>query len=249
MENIKAVLIDDEANSIGSLTKLLNTHCPEITIAGSFTNPQKGIDFLKDNPVDILFLDIQMPGKTGFEVAEAVSQIPLKIIFTTAYDHFAIKAIRYNALDYLLKPVAPAELTAAVERSKLHANVQGEQIAHLQKFRQDKVPDTIALSTSEGLAFIKLDEIMYLEGQGSYTYVTLSNGQKHLVSKNLSAFEETICDDNTKFFRPHKSYIINLSYIRQYIKGDGGEIIMQDKKSITVSRLKKQEFLDFFTRV
>lgn len=249
MENIKAVIIDDESKSIGSLTQLLKNNCPDVTVLETFTNPEEGIAYLKTHPADLLFLDIQMPGKTGFDVLEALTDVPLKVVFTTAYDHFAIKAIRYNALDYLMKPVAAAELVSAVERSRQQAVVQGEQVAQLQKFRNDKVPETIALSTSDGLLFIKLDEIMYLEGQGSYTYVTLSGGQKHLVSKNLSAFEEIICEEQSKFFRPHKSYIINLSYISQYIKGDGGEIIMNDKKSVTVSRLKKQEFLDLFTRV
>ncbi len=249
MENIKAVIIDDESKAIGSLTQLLKANCPEVNIVETFTSPVKGIEYLKAHAVDLLFLDIQMPEKTGFDVLEELSSVPLKVIFTTAYDHFAIKAIRYNALDYLLKPVAAAELVTAVERSRVQPNLQGEQVAHLQKFRNDKIPETIALSTSEGLVFIKLNDIMHLEGQGSYTYVTLANGQKHLVSKNLSAFEEIICEEQGKFFRPHKSFIINLSYISQYIKGDGGEIIMQDKKSITVSRLKKQEFLDLFMRV
>ena len=249
MEQIKAVIIDDESKSIGSLTQLLKVNCPDVSLMETFTNPDKGIAYLKEHPADLLFLDIQMPGKTGFDVLEALKDVKLKVIFTTAYDHFAIKAIRYNALDYLMKPVAAAELVTAIERSLQQAEVQGEQIAQLQKFRNDKVPETIALSTSEGLAFIKLEDIMYLEGQGSYTYVTLSGGRKHLVSKNLSAFEEIICDEQSKFFRPHKSFIINLAYISQYIKGDGGEIIMNDKKSVTVSRLKKQEFLDLFTRV
>lgn len=249
MENIKAVIIDDESKAIGSLTQLLKANCPEVTLQQAFTNPEEGIAYLKANAVELLFLDIQMPGKTGFDVLEELADANLKVIFTTAYDHFAIKAIRYNALDYLMKPVAPNELVTAVERSRQQSVVQHEQVTHLQKFRNDKVPETIALSTSDGLIFIKLADIMYMEGQGSYTHVTLSGGQKHLVSKNLSAFEEIVCDEQSKFFRPHKSFIINLAYISQYIKGDGGEIIMNDKKSITVSRLKKQEFLDMFTRV
>lgn len=249
MEHIKAVIIDDESKSIGSLSQLLKAHCPEVTIQRTFTVPDEGINYLKNNPNNLLFLDIQMPGKTGFDVLEALKDIPLKVIFTTAFDHFAIKAIRYNALDYLMKPVVPEELIAAVERSKHQEVVETEQIAQLQKFRNEKVPETIALSTAEGLLFIKLEDIMYLEGQGSYTYVALKDGARHLVSKNLSTFEEIICEAQGKFFRPHKSFIINLSYISQYVRGDGGEIIMNDKKSVTVSRLKKQEFLDLFTRV
>ncbi len=249
MEKINAVIIDDESKSISTLSQLLKNNCPNVNIMATFTDPLKGIEYLKTQLIDLLFLDIQMPVKTGFDVLEDLSGVRLKVIFTTAYDHFAIKAIRYNALDYLLKPIAVAELIMAIERSVQQTVVEGEQVAQLQKFRNDKIPETIALSTSEGLIFIKLDDIMYLEGQGSYTYVSLSNGQKNLVSKNLSAFEEIICEEQGKFFRPHKSFIINLSYISQYIKGDGGEIIMRDKKSVTVSRLKKQEFLDMFMRV
>jgi two-component system LytT family response regulator len=190
-----------------------------------------------------------MPRLNGLEFLSQFNEIPFKVVFTTAYDQYAIKAIRMNALDYLLKPVNKKELIEAIEKFKTEKNrTSKEQVSHLHLFKENKITDTIALSTSQGLLFVKINEIMYLEADDCYTYVTMKDGKKHLVSKTLGNFDEILVDEKT-FFRAHKSFLINLSYLKQYIRGEGGEIIMTDNKSIALSRNKKEEFLKLFSKV
>lgn len=176
-------------------------------------------------------------------------EIPFKVIFTTAYDHYAIKALKINALDYLLKPIDPNELKTALDKFR-HEQIftTDEQIAHLNQFKINQLSNKLALSTNKGLVFIKIKDIMYFDADGSYTHMVMSNGDQHLVSKSLANFEEVLAD-NPLFFRSHKSSLVNLSFIKKYIRGEGGELILMNDKSIVLSRNKKQEFLNFFKKI
>ena len=190
-----------------------------------------------------------MPYLNGFEVLQQFENLPFKVVFTTAYDQYAIKALKMNALDYLLKPIEIEELDNAIK--KYHAKeleTTPEQISNLAKFTITQMADTLALSTLKGLIFIKVEDIMYLTASNAYTFVVMNNGDKHLVSKSLAVFEDVL-EDNPLFFRSHKSNMVNIKFIKQYNRGDGGELVMQDNANLVLSRAKKQDFLNLFKKI
>jgi len=246
---IKAAIIDDETHCIKTLRYQIEKQFKNVDVVFDTTDSVLAKAMVENFKPDIIFLDIEMPVMNGLQFLSQFDTIPFKVIFTTAYDQYAIKAIRLNALDYLLKPVNRNELEQAIEKFMQDKDLTArEQVTHLQLFREKKIKDTIALSASQGLFFVKINDIMYLEGDNSYTHVIMNDGKKYLVSKTLSNFDDILTEDNI-FFRAHKSYVINLNYIRQYVRGDGGEIIMVDNKTISLSRNKKEDFLKLFTKV
>lgn len=245
---IKAIIIDDEKHAIVTLSYLIEK-IEGIELIDSIQDSSKAKPIIEKLNPDIIFLDIEMPIMNGFELLSQFQEINFKVIFTTAYDQYAIKALKLNALDYLLKPIDSEELQEAIDKYKRNELfTSSEQIANLSRFNITQLAETLALSTQSGLIFIKIKDIMYFEAEGSYTNIIMSNGNKHLISKSLSNFEEVL-QDNPVFFRTHKSNLINLNFVKQYIRGEGGELIMEDNRSITLSRAKKQEFLDLFKRI
>jgi two-component system, LytTR family, response regulator len=245
---IKAILIDDEKHCIITLEHLLSKH-KDVTIVATTQDSTQAQELIRIHQPDLVFLDIEMPNMNGFDVLSLFNPVPFKVIFTTAYDQYALKALRLNALDYLLKPLDDEEITIALDKFKdQEVSITSEQVQNLHLFTNGKMQDTIALSTQEGLLFVKIDDIMYLEASSNYTMIVMHDKSKHLASKTLATFEEVL-SDNTLFFRSHKSHIVNLKFIKQYIRGEGGELIMQDGKNVALSRTKKQEFLDLFKRV
>ena len=246
---IRAAIIDDEMHCIKTLRYQLEKQYKDIEIVFVSTDSTMAKALVEQYKPDIIFLDIEMPGMNGLQFLSQFEDISFKVIFTTAYDQYAIKAIRLNALDYLLKPVDRNELEQAIEKYKTERDkTSREQVTQLHLFREKKIRDTIALSAAQGLFFVKIADIMYMEGDNCYTHVVMNDGRKYLVSKTLSNFEDIFGDD-APFFRAHKSFIINLSYIKQYIRGDGGDILMNDGKSISLSRNRKEDFLKLFTKV
>lgn len=246
---IKAAIIDDEFHGINALQHLIKKYCPEVEIVFTTQQSTDAPALIERHKPGLVFLDIEMPLKNGIELLKEFSSLPFKVVFTTAYDQYAIQAIRLNALDYLLKPVDRQELRAAVDKYLQNELLTTPvQVAELQRMQHEKVLDTIALSTSQGLTFVKLADIMLLEAVSCYTSIFLEDGTKHLVSKTLALFEEAL-EGQPGFFRAHKSYMVNLKFIKKYIKGEGGEIVMQNDQAIALSRNKKQEFLALFTKI
>ena len=245
---IKVIIVDDEKHAVITLEHLLGKF-EDVEILATVQDSSSAKEIIEEYKPDLLFLDIEMPVLNGFELLEQFDELDFKVIFTTAYDQYAIKALKINALDYLLKPIDPEELRSAIDKYLTdQIFTSTEQIAQLNKFKNSQMAETLALSTQKGLIFIKIKDVMYFEADGSYTHVVLSNGETHLVSKSLSNFEEVLQDDNL-FFRSHKSNLVNLNYIKKYIRGEGGELIMQNDKSIVLSRNKKQEFLNLFKKI
>jgi two-component system LytT family response regulator len=245
---MKVILIDDEKHALITLQHLLSEY-DEIEIIATIQNSRDAKTLIEELKPDLIFLDIEMPYLNGFELLAQFETLNFKVVFTTAYGHYAIQALKLNALDYLLKPIVPDELAATIEKYRSQELfTTSEQVAHLKQFTLEQLSNTLALSTQQGLHFIQLDDIMYFRASSSYTYVKMQSGEEHLVSKPLSVFEEVL-SDKPIFFRAHKSNLINLRYIKQYIRGEGGEIIMQDGTSISLSRGKKQEFLSFFKKI
>lgn len=244
-----AIIVDDEKHCRDVLGLLLQKHCPTVNLLASCQDGQSAIDAIEMHHPDVVFLDIEMPGMSGFEVLEASSFTNFEVIFTTAYNEYAIKAIRHNALDYILKPIDKDELIQAVSRMQ---NVEPvKEVSRVDNFveylTRQKMGDRIALPTSDGLQILQSEEIWYCESEGGYTRFYLTNGKVSLISKTLKEVEDVL--EVKGFCRVHHSYLINLRYVQKYVRGDGGEVIMANGKNIPVSRNKKQEFLNFLEKI
>jgi len=245
---IKSIILDDEQHCVDTLEWQLVKYVPEVEIAGVFTSPIEALEYLNNNKVDLLFLDIEMPGMNGFELLKKLKNINLDVVFTTAYDEFAVKAFKASAIDYLLKPINKSDLISAVKKvsDKQQPSILPEQMEIFFDAINNKSPlkERIAVSTQEGLLFIKISEIMYCVSDSNYTYIYLDNNKKVLVSKTLKEIEAMLVDEG--FLRIHNSNLINLQKIEKYIRGDGGYVIMDDNKSLNVSRSKKEQLLAIF---
>jgi two-component system, LytTR family, response regulator len=240
---LKAVLIDDDESNLSSLSEKLTKHCPEINIVGQCDNAIKGIEIIDSVHPDIVFLDIEMPVMNGFLMLQQLTYKNFELIFVTAYDHYAIKAIRFSALDYLVKPVEIEELKSAVGRAiaKRNQTPANPQIELLLEHLQKKDTVKIAIPTMEGLQFLNITDIMYLEASSNYTNIFLENRHKLIVSRSLKDFEELLTA--SIFLRIHHSYIINKNFLEKYIKGEGGQVVLRNGITLDVSKRKKTEFL------
>ena len=242
---LKAILIDDEQSSLNSLKQKILQHCAGIEIISVCDDPQQGILAIEVLKPDLVFLDIEMPLINGFTLLQQLTYKNFELIFVTAYDHYAIKAIRYSALDYLVKPIEIDDLKNAVARAveKINNAVPNNQIELLleniiiEKFKFKR----IAIPTTLGLQFIKIEEIIYLEASVNYTKFYLINNVKYTVSKTLKEFEDMLPHDF--FLRIHNSYLVNKNYIEKYIRGDGGQVELSNGAVLDVAKRKKAEFL------
>ncbi len=241
---ISALIIDDEAKGRLALREKLSAYCPEVAVVAEAANGKEALLQIQHHNPQLIFLDIEMPRMNGFEMLNELPEKKFHIIFTTAYDQYAIKAIRYAAFDYLLKPIDIEELKTAIANVVATENNQTKRqvellTQHMQQPR--KQLSKLAIPTLDGLMFYDINNIIYLEANSNYTNIYLTNKTKITASKTLKEFEELLPADI--FFRTHHSYLINLNYIKRYIKGDGGQIELQNGTYIDVSRRKKEEFL------
>ncbi len=248
---IKTIIVDDEEKSRITLNNLVTKHCPELQIVDlcdSVASAEKSIAL---HSPELIFLDIEMPFENGFTLLEKIKNPAFRVIFTTAYGQYAIKAIKYSALDYLLKPVDVDELKNAVVKcgeSKKTIGERSDDIEMLLSALKAKSKSAkIAVPTFEGLQMINANEIVKCIADESYTHITLTNGTKLVVSRILKEFEDLLSDLN--FLRVHNSSLINLTHVKKYIKGDGGYVIMSDDETVEVSRRKKNELLSRLTLV
>jgi two-component system LytT family response regulator len=241
---IRAIIIDDEPNCCEVLAMLLEKHCPGVSIEAICHSGQEAIAALAKHRVQLVFLDIEMPHMNGFELLEKLPHTNFELIFTTSYDQYAIKAIRFSALDYLLKPVDRAELQAAVDKAmrRLQSSLPQQLEILLQKLHQPSTQiSRIALPTMEGLQLIPVDSIISCSSSSNYTILSLKNTQKLVVSRTLKEIEEML--EEHGFFRVHHSYLVNLNEISKYIRGEGGNLIMSDGSGVDVSRSRKESLL------
>ena len=246
MKKYKAIIIDDEQGSIDSLLWELETF-DQVEVIATSTDSIKGIDLIQANDFDILFLDIEMPKVNGFELLKSIENIDFKVIFTTAYDAYALKAFEVSAIDYLLKPVEEGDLGRALD--KLNINTQEDEtidkLASLyEKLSSLSQTKNISLPTQEGLSFINIQTIIRCESDSNYTHIYLKEDKPLLVSKTLKDIEKLI--DSKEFFRIHHSHLINLNYLKKYNKGLAGSVELSDGSIIPVSRSKKSSFLNKF---
>lgn len=242
MNKIKAVIVDDEEHCIDTLTWQLKTYCPNVELLRSFQNPVECLKYLMYHDIDLLFLDIEMPLLNGFDLLNALPKKDFALIFTTAYDEFAIKAIKHRAIDYLLKPIDRTELDTAVKRAEENKKNLELRLAELMKDMDLSADLKIAISTNEGVVLVQIEDIIRCESDSNYTHIYLSSSKKHTVSKTLKEVEEQL--DNEAFLRVHQSHLVNFTYVKKYIKGSTGHLLLQDNTEIPVSRRKKTELLE-----
>lgn len=243
---LKSIIIDDELKSRESLKKLLLAYCPGATeVKATCQNITEGVEAIYRFRPDIVFLDVQMQGETGFDLLSKFKKVDFEVIFTTAHAEYALQAIKFSAVDYLLKPVDIEELRNAIAKvaQKQHANIAFRMQHLLQNLKvSNKENYKLALPTSEGLTFIPVTRIIYCKASGNYTEIFMADGIKYLVCRQLKEYDDLLFEHN--FFRIHHSFLINLDHIKNYVKGDGGYVVMTDDTTIDVSRRKKDSFLD-----
>ena len=244
MEPLKAILIDDELSSLQNLQQKLVEFCPDVQIIASAQKPEEAILLIRQHKPDVIFLDIEMPRMNGFRMLDELGEYDFDIVFTTAYNHYAVDAIRISAFDYLTKPVAIKDLQNAVERLAKHRSLHTKDKMELLRASLQSVKsqeEKIAIPTSDGLEFIPIKNIVHIESSSNYSRIFFIDGKNILVTKLLGELEEIL--QPYHFYRVHNSHLINLSYIKKYIRGEGGQVVMQNGDVIDVARRKKEEFL------
>jgi two-component system, LytTR family, response regulator len=246
---IKAILIDDEKNSRESLRKKLQAHCPTVNVVAECANGVEGLTAITAQSPDVVFLDIEMPHMNGFTMLQQLPAQRFALIFTTAYNQYAINAIRHSALDYLVKPVDVTELVNAVARiGQQQTQVQTGQLSILQQLmNKEQAPTRIAVATHTGLEIIQIANIVYLEATGNYTHIHLANDKPLLASKTLKEFEDILPAD--QFFRIHNASLVNVAAIKKYTKGELGQVVLSNGTVLDVARRRKDELVQLLLKL
>ena len=243
---LRTIIVEDEKHNRETLKNLLAEFCPEIELVGMAANVEEGVQLIRAEQPDLLFLDIELQTATGFDLLQQVEHLTFDVIFTTAFDQYAIQAIKFSSLDYLLKPIDIDELQQAVQKAvrKNEADLGKAQLELLLSNlnRQQTGQKRICLSTSDGLEFLHVQDIMYCEANGSYTNFVLKGGRKLVVSKHLKGYENLL--DGAPFMRVHNKYLINLEEVQRFVKSEGGYILMKNGDHVSISPKKRDEFME-----
>jgi two-component system LytT family response regulator len=244
---IRSIIVDDEQKSRESLKIILEDFCENVTICALCQNVSEGIQAIKEHQPDVVFLDIQMQRETGFDLLTQLNSIDFEVIFTTAHSEYAIKAFKFSAIDYLLKPIDIDDLQKALAKveHKQNQNISG-RLEHLIQNLRTNTPENykLALPTTEGLVFVQLNSILYCEASSNYTIIYTPKN-KYIVSRTLKQYEDLLGEHN--FFRIHNSYLINLNAVKKYIRGEGGSVVLENDITLDVSKRKKEAFLSRIT--
>lgn len=241
---IRSIIVDDELKSRESLKILVEDYCDNVTVEATCQNVDEAEKAIHDLKPDVVFLDIQLQRETGFDLLSKFENFDFEVIFTTAYSEYAIKAFKFSAIDYLLKPIDIGELRKAIEKvEKSRDNAVTDRLQQLLQNLRNGSPDNykLALPTSDGLVFVKVNDILYCEASSNYTEIVMMDNKRHLVSRTLKEYDDMLAEQN--FYRIHHSYLINLNGIKKYVRGDGGYVVMNNDKSLDVSKRKKEGFM------
>lgn len=241
---MKAIIIDDEQRVIGTISKLLRDNFNDMEIIGTANDIETGYQLILEHDPDILILDINLPDGTGFDLVKKIDTPNFKLIFITAYEDYAIKAFKFSAIDYLVKPVQQDELVSAINRAKELIKKEDQQLkltALLDNIGEEHSQKKIVLRTAESLHLVKIEDIIRCESDSNYTMFHLAGGKKILVSRTMKEFAELL--KNSGFLRVHQSHLININYIDRYAKAEGGAMIMKDNSNIPISHERKSTIL------
>ena len=247
---LKTIIVDDETDAVDFISSIIGEYCPGLEVTGKAYDVMEGVQTIKDLKPDLIFLDVEMPHGTGFDLLTHFPEKEFDVVFISAFNHYAIKAIKFSAVDYILKPINVNEFIEAVNKvmQKRSSSIfrGNESIKALLENVRTGVPSRLAIPTSDGMEYLNPKDIVRIEADRSYSWFYLTGGRKILVSKNLKEFQDLLSDRH--FFRPHNSYLINLKYVKKYVRKEGGYILMQDGSEIPVSRNRKDLFLVHMSR-
>ena len=246
---IRTIIIDDEPDALEDLQEALERYCTELVVLGAYADPVEALGAIRESEPELVFLDVQMPGMSGFELLERLSPVLFNVIFVSAFDRYAIKAIRFSALDYLLKPVNVDELMRAVARvreRKSGSVYPMQSVLHNTAMNPHSM-EQIAVPSSEGIEFFSIKDIIFCEADSCYTRVRLTGNQEKLVTRVLKDFEDFLSESG--FCRVHNSYLINLRHVKRYVRGEGGHVVLTDGHEVDVSRRRKDEFLSMLHKL
>lgn len=241
---LRSIIVDDEFKSRESLKILLEDYCEGITVEATCQNVSEAENAINELKPDVVFLDIQLQRETGFDLLSKYEDFNFEVIFTTAYTEYAVKAFKFSAIDYLLKPIDIGELRKAIRKvAKARDTAVTSRLQQLLQNLTNGSPENykLALPTSDGLVFVKVNEILYCEASGNYTEIVMADNKKYVVSRTLKEYDDMLGGQN--FYRIHHSYLINLNGIKRYVRGDGGYVVMSNEKLLDVSKRKKEGFL------
>lgn len=242
---LRAIIIDDEPKGRSILQQLIALHAPQLTIVGLAANADEGLKIIDSHKPDVVFLDVEMPGKSGFELLRELGSIDFKVVFVSAHNHYSLKAIKFHAFDYLLKPIDLDELKQTIDKllksSQAHVHEMLSELLTASKHGNSEL-GKIAISSLTSIDLINVDDILFCEASANNTVVYLTNNKKIVATKNLKEYEDLLAGH--RFFRIHHAYLVNLKHVAKYIKGEGGSVILSNQKELEVSRRKKQDFLN-----
>jgi two-component system LytT family response regulator len=243
MNTTRVVIAEDDIKNIQILNNILEEHCANVEVVGTATTVKQAVEVIKQTEPDVLFLDIEMPPHKGFEVLEKFPEVNFDVIFITAHEEYALQAIKFAALDYLLKPISLSEVQAALKKVKNRSRGEANELTTiLKEYLKDKEQtfSKIVIPSNDGYNVIDLRDIIYCEACDSYTKIHVNDGKVYLISKPLKEYDEMLSDKG--FYRVHKSFLVNVDHIRKIIKGISAAVVMSDKANIPISMRKKDEF-------
>ncbi len=239
----RIAIVDDEQDARQALRTLLETYCPDVEVCGEADSVESAFALIRQTQPDAILLDISMEDGTGFDLLDKFQRTSFQVIFTTAHDEFALKAFRYHALDYLLKPINPVELAQTIDLLKIENQEDYQtRINNLLESARTRQLDKITLTSQEGMVFLNLDQIVRLESDGSYTSFYLPDKERHLIARPMKDFEDLLIGHD--FFRIHQSHIVQLSFVKKVLREDGGYALMEDGFKAPIARRRKEEFLE-----
>ena len=249
---INAIIIEDEMRSMNNLKNLLGSHCPEVNLIGDASTIENGLKLFgkQAKKPDLAFLDISLPDGLVFKMLDQLRPIDFEIIFITAYNEHAIKACEYSSIGYILKPINPDELVQAVSRVRVsHGKDKMEQRLEIfnKQLNNTNAFEKMSISAIDGIYFVNIKDIVRFEAEDNYTHIFLQGGDRITASRTIKAYEDMLTSMN--FYRVHKRHVINLNYMRKFIKGDGGYLVMDDGKKIEVSRRRRPAFMEQMRRL
>ncbi len=242
---LTAIIVDDEEKARSMLQMLLDENCPHLKVLAHCGNVPEAVKAIQLHQPDVVFLDVDMPGYTGFELLDFIANVNFEIIFTTAFSEYALQAFRVSALDYLMKPINIKELVIAVQKAeqKQKPDTYNRQLQLILENYNSKKVETIAISTLDTIEFVNVNDIIYLQAESAYTRIVINDAKDIVASKNIKEFEDTLVANNN-FIRTHRSYLVNINYIVRYNKTEGGSVEMKGGAQLPVSKKAKDELME-----